>query len=141
MTAKEYLRQYINAKNRFKSISDEMIEIRSAATRITPVISDMPSDSHVNDKIALSVERLDECAKKLEEEAKRMQKAMDDVQNVINSVSNPTYRQVLTYRYINSYTWEQIAVVMNYSYVHICRLHGYALKVAKDVIECYIETC
>lgn len=141
MTTKEYLRQYINAKNRFKAISDEMIEIRSEATRITPVISDMPSGSHANDKIALSIEKLEDCAEKLEKQADRMQEAMDDVQNVINSISNPTYRQVLTYRYINGYTWEQIAVVMNYSYVHICRLHGYALKVAKDVIECYIETC
>lgn len=141
MTTKEYLRQYINAKNRFKAISDEMIEIRSEAARITPVISDMPSGSHVNDKIALSIEKLEDCAEKLEKQADRMQKAMDDVQNVINSISNPTYRQVLIYRYINGYTWEQIAVKMNYSYVHICRLHGYALKVAKDVIECYIETC
>lgn len=139
MTAKEYLRQYINAKNRFKSISDEMIEIRSEATRITPVISDMPSGSHVNDKIALSIEKLDECAKKLEEEAKRMQKAMDDVQNVINSISNPTYRQVLTYRYINGYTWEQIAVKMNYTYRNITRLHGKALR--NVVLECPIETC
>lgn len=139
MTAKEYLRQYINAKNRFKSISDEMIEIRSEATRITPVISDMPSGYHVNDKIALSIEKLDECAKKLEEEAKRMQKAMDDVQNVINSISNPTYRQVLTYRYINGYTWEQIAVKMNYTYRNITRLHGKALR--NVVLECPIETC
>ena len=139
MTTKEYLRQYINAKNRFKSLSDEMIEIRSAATRITPVISDMPPCSHVNDKIALSVEKLDECAKKLEEEAKRMQNAMDDVQNVINSISNPTYRQVLTYRYINGYTWEQIAVKMNYTYRNITRLHGKALR--NVVLECYIETC
>lgn len=140
MTAKEYLRQYINAKNRFKSISDEMIEIRSEATRITPVISDIPSGSHVNDKIALSVEKLDECAKKLEEEAKRMQKAMDDVQNVINSVSNPTYRQVLTYRYINGYTWEKIAVLMYFSYQWVCMIHGRALNEAKQLIEVDIKT-
>lgn len=139
MTTKEYLRQYINAKNRFKAISDEMIEIRSEATRITPVISDMPSGSHVNDKIALSVEKLDECAKKLEKEAKRMQEAMDNVQSVIDSVSNPTYRQVLTYRYINGYTWEQIAVKMNYTYRNITRLHGKALR--NVVLECPIKTC
>ena len=82
---------------------------------------------------------MDECAKKLEEEAKRMQKAMDDVQNVINSVSNPTYRQVLTYRYINGYTWKQIAVKMNYTYRNITRLHGKALR--NVVLECPIETC
>ena len=139
LTTKEYLRQYINAKNRFKSISDEMIEIRSEATRITPVISDMPSGSHVNDKIALSIEKLDKCAERLEEEAKRMQMAMNNVQSVIDSVSNPTYRQVLIYRYINGYTWEQIAVKMNYTYRNITRLHGKALR--NVVLECPIETC
>ena len=139
LTTKEYLRQYINAKNRFKAISDEMIMIRSEAARITPVISDVPSGSHVNDKIALSIEKLEDCAEKLEEEAKRMQMAINNVQSVIDSVSNPTYRQVLIYRYINGYTWEQIAVKMNYTYRNITRLHGKALR--NVVLECPIETC
>lgn len=128
MTAKEYLRQYITAKNRFKSISDEMIEIRSAATRITPVISDMPSGSHVNDKIALSVEKLDECAKKLEEEAKRIQETMESVRKAIDLVEDEKYRQLLELRYINGYKWEQIAILMHHDYRYVLKLHGWALQ-------------
>ena len=29
---------------------------------------------------------------------------------------------------------------MNYSYMQICRLHGKALNLIKDVIECYIAS-
>lgn len=126
--AKEFLRQYINAKKRFKSISDEMIEIRSAATRITPVISDMPSGSHVNDKIALSIERLDKCYDMLAKEAKRMHEAMESVRKAIDLVEDEKYRHLLEMRYINGYKWEQIAILMHHDYRYVLKLHGWALQ-------------
>lgn len=129
MTTKEYLMQYINAKKRLKAISEEMILIRSEAMKITPVISDMPSgSSHINDKIGRAIEQLDICAEKLSKEAEIMNQSMGNVKAAIYSVQDKTLRRLLELRYINGYTWEQIAVEMNYSYVHICRLHGAALN-------------
>ena len=65
---KAYLKQYLEAKDRFNDIMEEMARIRSDAERITPIITDMPGGSHVNDKIAIAVERLEACAQKLEKE-------------------------------------------------------------------------
>lgn len=55
---------------------------------------------------------------------------------LINRVDDSTYRALLTARYINCETWEQIAIDMNYSYVHIVhRLHPQAL----DAINIYYK--
>ena len=42
-----------------------------------------------------------------------------------------TLRKLLIKRYLQFKTWEQIAVEMNYSYMHITRLHGKALQKVK----------
>ncbi len=49
-------------------------------------------------------------------------------------------RTVLKCRYVDMKTWEQTAVDMNYSYMQVTRIHGYALSHIKDVIECYTHS-
>lgn len=126
---KELLNGYIKAKKRFDRISDTMLEVMSYATKITPLLSDMPKGGNgFGNKIERAIERLDSLAGDLEEQAVRMREAMKQVQSAIQTVPDETLQLLLELRYINSYTWEQIAVKMNYSYVHICRLHGAALN-------------
>ena len=88
----------------------------------------MPSGPHVNDKIARAIEKLEQCANALEQEARIMQHRMDEVKAAIDGLTNGTLKNLLLLRYIDDYTWEEIAVAMNYSYVHVCRLHGQALS-------------
>lgn len=49
------------------------------------------------------------------------------------------YRRLLELRYLNFNTFEQIAVMMNYSWRHVHRVHREALEIIKDVIECHID--
>lgn len=128
MTKKEFLSQYISAKRRLHQISDEMVEIRAAATRITPVLDGMPSGSDSVSRIQRVVERLEECAKQLDKEAQTMHAAMREIRQAIATVRDPTLQALLEYRYLNGFTWEQIAVMMHYTYRHVLRLHGEALK-------------
>lgn len=126
---KELLNGYIKAKKRFDRISDTMLEVMSYATKITTLLSDMPKGGNDSgNKIERAIERLDSLSNDLEEQAVRMRESMKQVQSAIQTVPDETLRLLLELRYINGYTWEQIAVKMNYSYVHICRLHGAALN-------------
>ena len=125
---KAYLMRYLEAKCRFQALSDEMIRLRSDAERITPLITEMPGGAQVSDRIANAVERLIACADELEREAENMQQLMREIRAVIGTVPDAIQRRLLLLRYIDGHTWEQIAVMMNYSYVHICRLHGKALS-------------
>ncbi len=125
---KAYLKQYLEAKDRFNDIMEEMARIRSDAERITPIITDMPGGSHVNDKIAIAVERLEACAQKLEKESDRMQKTMESISGMIAALPDAQLRRMMQLRYIGGHTWEEIAVLMNYSYRNVCYLHGKALS-------------
>ena len=42
---------------------------------------------------------------------------------------------IFTYRYMNGYTWEQIAVCMHYTYQWVHRLHGQALVEFEKVMQ------
>lgn len=54
----------------------------------------------------------------------------------IYQVEDPTLRTLLQLRYINFETWEQIAIDMSYSYVHIVyNLHPIALQKVEELIE------
>ena len=46
----------------------------------------------------------------------------------INLVNDDALKLLLIKRYMSNKTFEQIAYEMNYSYMHICRLHGRALQ-------------
>lgn len=45
-----------------------------------------------------------------------------------------TLREILLLRYVSGMTWEQIAVTMDLSYRHVCRLHGDALEEIKKIL-------
>lgn len=44
-----------------------------------------------------------------------------EIQEAINQVDNSIYRALLTARYINFKSWEQIAVDLHYSYYHVVK--------------------
>ena len=68
----------------------------------------------------------------IEEAVKNLYIIKAEILTAINSVENSIYRTLLIERYINFKTWEQIAVDMNYSYVHIVHtLHPRALEYIK----------
>lgn len=54
-----------------------------------------------------------------------------EILSAIGTVNDSTLRKLLVKRYLQFKTWEQIAVEMNYSYMHVTRLHGKALQEVK----------
>ena len=52
----------------------------------------------------------------------------------VAQVTDEKLRTLLTERYVSFLTWEQIAVNLGYSYMHVCRLHGRALAALGEVL-------
>ena len=50
-----------------------------------------------------------------------------EITKAISKLTDGRYRDILRLRYLKGYTFEQIAVEMNYSWRHVCTLHGRAL--------------
>lgn len=57
----------------------------------------------------------------------------NEVRQLIEQVQDARLRELLMLRYVSIMTWEQIAVTMSYSYMHVCRLHGDALIAADEI--------
>ena len=58
-----------------------------------------------------------------------------EILQAINLVDDGTLRTLLIARYINFGTWEQIAVDLHYSYVHIVHnLHPKSLKAISEIV-------
>ena len=55
---------------------------------------------------------------------------------VIDELSDPLYRQILTLRFVQGLTLEKVAERINYSYQHLCRkLLPAALAAAQDIVD------
>lgn len=120
MTPKEYLMRYIQAKRREHAISDHISELRAMCEQLRT------EDGH---RVALdtAVAELVDAEQKASSEVALLCRIEAEVSCTIDRMPEP-YRTLLYERYINGKTWEQIAVTMNYSYVHIVhRLHPQAL--------------
>ena len=138
MTAKEYLQQYRDAVRRAKAAMDHLDELRAMAERITPNYgSSGGGGKQTGDRLGAAVARIVDAEARVDAEIELLTATAREVRTTIEAVPEP-YRTLLYERYINGKTWEQIAVIMNYSWRQTVRLHGIALNAVKDVIECHI---
>ena len=128
---KQYLLRYRAADAEITDLLLEKERMMSLLTKATSTISDMPGGGGEGDKIGGGIARLME----LDEEINKKIDALVDfrkvVESKINTVGDSTLRRILFLRYINGLTWENVAVVMNYGYRQVCRLHGKALSELK----------
>ena len=127
MLPKEYLQQYKVLDCYINSQVEELEKWKSLATKVTPTYSDMPRGSGGADRIQSAVEKICEIHHRLDESIDRFVNLRSDIQRKIDAIDDQSLRMILKYRYIDGTTFEQIGLNMNYSYVHICRLHTQAL--------------
>lgn len=131
MTTKEWFSRCRRLDKRIESLQQQRREeyerITSVTANLNAEVVDGTKDPHKFDRYAV----LDDM---IASEIRELLDIKCEVKAVIQKVPDYRYRDVLEKRYISGETWEQIAVEMNYSYMHICRLHGEALKAAEEVI-------
>lgn len=128
MTAKEYLMQYRDAMRRAQAITEHIADLRAMCEQLRT------EDGH---KIELdkAVAELVDAERRATGEVDRLAELEREIEQTISRAAEP-YRTLLYERYINGKTWEQVAVRMNYSFRHTTKLHGTALRILKDVLEC-----
>ena len=136
MTPKEYLQQYRDAVRKAAAAQDHLDELRSMATRITPNYGGEGGGTHqTGDKLGAAVARIMDAESRVSDEIEMLEATEREVIKTINGVQDGTLSKLLYERYINGKTWEQIAVLMNYTYRRVTQLHGKALNAVKDFLE------
>ena len=131
MTAKAWLKRGWQLDREINSLLRTKEETRAWLMSVTASYTGEPvngtRDPHRYDRLAELDERID---RRIDQLVAVKQEIMD----AIAQVEDSRYRTLLTERYMEFRTWEQIAVDMNYSYMHTCRLHGEALRELEKVL-------
>jgi DNA-directed RNA polymerase specialized sigma subunit len=129
MTAKEYLGQAYRLDQRINSKLEQVMSLRTLATKATSTLSDTPPSGTRN------VHRMEDIIVKIIEMENEINRDIDnlvdlkrEMVSVIKAVTDPEYQTILELRYLCFKSWEQIAVDMNYSIQHIYRLRDRALN-------------
>ena len=129
MTAREYLGQVkalddlINAKNR------ELYRLRLSATNVSsPLFGDKVQTGGEN-RSMLIVDKIIAMQEEINAEIDRLVDLKEEIRERISRVYNPQFVALLTDKYINGLTLEQIAEKMEITDKTACRWHGEALQI------------
>ena len=142
MNAKQYLKQITRLDNLIKSKLEQIEELRSLAEKVTveaKLVKSYNKNSYQSDKVGDIVVKIVDLNNEINEYIDRLIDLKAEAVRLIDSLEDPDYRLLLNLRYINGYTFERIAVEMNYCYRWITKLHGRALEAFNGVLQELIE--
>lgn len=136
MTIKEYLSRYRKMNDEINSLCADLSQLRAMLYQTRGgQLDGMPHGRKY--KTGANYEAIvDKIADAEEEINKKIDTAVDirnEISAVIGGIEDDTLRQLLRYRYICCYTWEQTAAAINKSYQWTWVLHDRALKKIKTV--------
>lgn len=135
MTAKQFLRQYEEASNkaiqRRKEYERQMELIGSVSVKM----DGMPHGSGISKPTEEDALRLAEKAEKLRVAEKDAIRIRQEVYDFIDGIPDIEGR-VLYERYINLHKWEEICILLHYSWQGIHLVHRRALAIVESRLKC-----
>ena len=133
MTKKEFLRQYLDLSREIDAKLEEVSRYRALAMKVTQTLAPDKVQCTQGNKMESIIAKLVDLEKEVDAEIDRMTEIRESVEAAIANVPDSKYRTLLRHRYISGKTWEQIAVEMHYTYRHVIRQHGIAIKAVQIV--------
>ena len=131
MTAK----QYLNRVRRIdKEISALLRLVQKTRESLLTVTQNYESDGAQATKNPHKYDRLIELESLVDTKIDEQISMKAEILDTIMKLDDRRQRLVLMEYYIEMKTWEQVAVDLNYSYMHVTRIHGYALKEIQKVL-------
>ena len=137
MTAKEYLKQYADAESRRKRLESEYLKEQELidAVRSTANYDDMPKSKSNNKAAEERILRLADKHLALVQAKLDAIEVRQEVFNTINKVDGAE-GEILYHRWIMLRRWEEICVIMGYSWRGIHSLHNRALSEIDKILNC-----
>lgn len=129
MTAKEYLQQYRIAYREAQDTEIRMAQIRLKYGSPSAIeYDDMPKAHNTEHDLSDYIVQMDELTNHLISKYSRCMGIEADILERIDSMQNQEEREVLRLRYIDGYTWEQIAQRISTTLRNVYYIHGRALQ-------------
>lgn len=122
-----------------KDLEIRIADIRDRMTSINSTQFDAIPGGHSNsDKIGDTIAKLCDLEAKYIEMIGRLAEEELEINSLIDKL-DIREQKLIRLRYIDCKKWEDICYIMNYSWMHIHRLHGSILAKLEDDIECYTK--
>lgn len=139
MTAKEYLRNISVLDKKIKANLKHIDDLRARATSIGSS-SNLEAErvqggSSNPDKVGNLVCKIDEYERIANETIDEYVASKNKAMSMIDKLDNGLYIEILSMRYFEEKSFEEIAVTLEKSYRHTTRLHGYALQEFQKIME------
>ena len=124
--------------NRVRRIDKEievlLRQVQRTRERLESVTQNYDSDGATGTKDPHKYDRLVELESLIDSKIDEQIALKAEILKTITQLADRRQRLVLMEYYVEMKTWEQVAVDLNYSYMHITRIHGYALKAIRELI-------
>lgn len=134
MTAKEWLNRGRALNKTIEGLEKAKARAYDIAVGTAAELTEKVQESRGNSVEDRLVTYADYC-RDIDKHKTELLKILKEIMEAIMKVEDPTLRNLLIYRYLNFETWESIAVMMNYSYVHVVHnLHPKAIEKIKELI-------
>lgn len=128
---KEFLNRARYIDTEIKKLSEERAKAFDMATSITTAPNPNKVQSGGGNSTERNMIKYAEYSELIDKRIEELINAKTEIMSVINAVPDSTSRMLLLDRYIKMETWEQVALDMHYSYVHVVHsLHPRALEQA-----------
>lgn len=123
------LQQYLKVQAESREIFDSYREFKAKIISIqNVVITDMPKGcSASSDKLSGQMAKLEELEIKIANRLVQLVEIRQGITNAIEQLEDPNHRRVLSLRYLDGISWEEISVKMSYAWAQTHRTHSAAL--------------
>ena len=129
MTTKEYLSQAYRIDQRINSKLEQVASLRALATKATSTISDnLPSGSQNVQAMEDNIVKIIDLENEINKDIGTLVDLRREIVGVIKRISNPEYQTLLELRYLCFYSWEKVAVEMDYDLRYVHKLHKKAME-------------
>lgn len=131
MNAKQWL---MRARNIDREINELLREKEDVRDRVLKITQSYTGDAVQSTKDPHKFDRVVELEMEIDRHIDDLVAVKTEILHGIAKLSDGRYREILRLRYLSGKTFEQIAVEMNYSWRHVCTLHGRALLKMEEIV-------
>lgn len=131
--AKAYLWRVRDAERELKRLEEEYEQAKSDILHLRAMEydKDKVSNSRIGD-LSDAIAALESYAERIAAQCDKLIVLREDAKARIGQLEDWRYREVLTRRYLQGQSWEQVAVDMGYDYYHVHKLHRRALRIFQE---------
>ena len=108
MTARE-LKNLYYLKKEIKEQQRRLAELEAAATNCSNKITGLPSGEGISDKVGKYATKIADLKTLLELNLEKSFYELNRLDRFIQSIEDSLLRQIITYRFVNGYSWSKIA--------------------------------